>query len=276
MKDIEGCKMMKKAFVVLWVFLMVSVVSASVTINVNTLPEHKLNIFFREPDSQSNFESFYPETGDGDVTIASDTTKSKIDLKVILKKGNSVIINHVFEDLLTSEPININFIPGDVRLIKEEVVEELVDEVEEETEEIVEELADEVPGGNVVEENTETQEVEEVQDESKITGMAIGNISSKIFYWAGGIFGLVLFIGIILFFVLKKSGKSKKDEDFKVKKPVDVDDYNEKLDSAEKKIEEAKRELDELRERKKKLQDAREKFKRDQEELKRLEEEERY
>ena len=85
---------MKKR-VCLFVFLMlilIPVVFASIDINIKTLPEHKVEVFVRNVGKFVNLDSSYKNTGDGNVVINIELTKSQVDLLVTLKKNGTKIL----------------------------------------------------------------------------------------------------------------------------------------------------------------------------------------
>jgi len=265
--------------------LVVPLVFASIDINIKTLPKHRVSVIIRDVGKLTSLDSHHKDTGTGEFTINSDVDKSKIDLIVTLKKDGKNLLNEKFEEVSTSEVININLIPGEVKLTTG-ILEPEVNESEEETEEVVEENVSE-EGSEVVEEevveenveNTEIVEEEQKKESGKILGAIIGSgksmATSKITYY---IIGGILVVGVLFFVVAvarKKIGS--KDEKFKVVKLGEAQesnlDYDSKLENAEKKIKEAKEELDELKGKRDKLKDLRERYERDKEELKNLGEE---
>jgi len=261
--------MKKILLIVLILVLFMPVVLASVDINIKTLTNHKISVFIREPGSLASIESHsFKQTGtEGELVITSSVSKSKIDMLVNLHKDGVKILGETFEDVSTSEPININFIPDEIELTTGVVEGEII---EEEPEVIEEEVVEEA----IVEEETEVVE-EPKENKGLLTGAVVGKVkdistSKTTYYIIGGIF----IIGVFVIFIVRK--KIRKKSGFKITKLNNRDslsdkNYEQKLEDAEKKLDEAREELDFLKNRKSKLQEAREKFKKDQEELKRLE-----
>lgn len=83
--------------------------AANVNIKIKTLPDHKVLVSILEPDKvYSLIDSFIKfSDSNGDVSLAYDTSRTKIDVAVkITKDGNNVFYER-FEDYDTDKPISI-------------------------------------------------------------------------------------------------------------------------------------------------------------------------
>ena len=74
------------------VLVLIPVVFASVDIQIKTLPDHRMSIIIREAGGLASLDSFHIETGDGNVEISSDVSKSEVDIIITLKDGVTEIL----------------------------------------------------------------------------------------------------------------------------------------------------------------------------------------
>jgi len=294
--------------VLLVLFLVMPVVFADTTINVNTLPNSDVILKTLDPnprEGESNLLEYFRDTSDknGKVSFQSITKKLLIDIVVIVEKdGVRKKINgktiHKFEEKITGGVINL-----EVKEKPPEPEPEVNETEVNKTEKNETEETNETTGNMVdvnVEVTNETKETEEQkepetktnttqikEEKTGITGAVVSGtkavVTSKITYYViGGIF----ILGVLFFviFIARKKLKGKATYiDFKIKNNKDsVEDKKDELDDKieihdkkilkiERTIEEAKKELDEIKNRKSKLQEARERFERDKAELERLE-----
>ena len=247
---------MKKSVFVLFAIILMSIVPIviAVEISMDTLPDHRYSVIFRNSGKLVNVDSKYGDTGSGEITISSTSDFfGDIDLLVKISKQNDAgkiiqVLYKKFEGLSTNKIIYIDFKP-DI-LFEEMIVDSFV---EEEVEEVVEE------------------EVEEVAN-SAITVNAVSGIkdiftSRKSYY----IVGVILALFAIAFIIQIGRNKIGSKDSFRVVKFNNNDKDDERIEDAEKKLAEAKEELDDIRDRKKKLAEAKARFQKDKEELSRLE-----
>ncbi len=249
--------------------IVMPLVLGTANINIRTMPDSKISVFIRDVGSPTTIESFHKDTENGNISITSNVVQSKIDLLVILKKDGVKMINQNFEELSTLEPINIQFIPGDIKLgfeeKKEETnkTEEKINATESETKKVEQEI--------VEEENESSKGITGVVVEEEIKGEGkeedYNFFKSKIFYYI--LIGIGIFILLlIIFFVLRMIFGVKRG--YKVVK-FDTS-YKDEIEEAERRIEKARRELDDLKRKKDRIGNLKERLKRDEEELKKLEE----
>lgn len=112
---------MKKVLVLgIFVFLFVVPLILSLEINIKTLQEHRIVIIIREAGEPTTLESFHLGTGDGEINIISSVTVPRVDILVVLKKNETIVLNEKFEDIQNCGNITINLIPESVWLIKED------------------------------------------------------------------------------------------------------------------------------------------------------------
>jgi len=252
---------MKKSLIIMFVFLLVlTPVVFAFEINIKTLPNHRVSLFVRNAGQLTTLESFHKDTGTGELSISSSVSSSEVDLLVQLKQDGVRLINHKFEAVSTSEPIDLYLMLNDIKIgFDEPVVEEpLPEPVEEVVEEVVEALVEEV-----VEEATQ----ESVDEDGGENWEAIKNFfKSKTFYYILGGIGVVLLL-FVIFFVLKLVFKNRGAKELQ----FNASHFDEDIDEAERRIDIARRQLEELKSKKTKIKDAKERLKRDERELAKLE-----
>ncbi|MEK6914198.1 MAG: hypothetical protein AABW83_00960 [Nanoarchaeota archaeon] len=260
---------MKKGLFFMFVVLVLSLspIALAVQLNIQTLPNHRVSAFFREPGKLTNVDSQHVNTANGDISITSELFNfDEMDLVLSLKKDGEVVINRNFDSLLTNKIIYINFIPG---LDKDEM---LVDNFEKPVVEEVktsEEILDETT--NLEETQKEKIEEKKVEKSDSVvaTGKSVEEIkdssSLKIVYY---ILGAVVGIFVLIFAIQTGRRMWNSSDNYKVIKYSHSDER--KIADAERKLAEAKLELDEIKNRKKKLVEAKKRFEKDKDELKKL------
>lgn len=250
-------------FIFVILILVATPISLAVELNVQTLPNHRISVFFREPDKLTNVDSVHMDTGGGDIVVSSSLYNYEfMDLILTLKKDGETVLNKEFKGLSTNQAIYINFIPG---LDKDEM---LIDpskkEVKEETPIVPETTTEEQ--AEIVKDK---EEVQEKKTDSVVTGKSVEEnekiLNSKIVYY---ILGFVVGLLFIFFIIQTYRKKIKSSDNYKVVKYGRSDEK--KIADAERKLAEAKMELDEIKGRKKKLIEAKERFQKDRDELKKL------
>lgn len=251
-------------FIFVLFILVLSPVILAVELNIQTLPNHRISAFFREPDKLTNIDSVHIDTGDGDMVINSSLyNEDMMDLILTLKKDGETVLNREFKGISTNEVININFIPGlseDEMLINsnEEIKNDnLFNNVSTNKDEEVELVED------------KKEEVKEVKTDSSVTGKSVEEnekiLDSKLIYY---VLGLVVGLFFLFFIIQTYRRKMNSSDNYKIIKYGRSDEK--KIADAERKLAEAKLELDEIKSRKKKLVEAKEKFRKDRDELKKL------
>lgn len=268
---------MKKSVLYLAIVILITpLILADVDLKIKTLPDYKISVFIRNVGELSTLESFHQNTGDGNVVISSDIALEGVDLLVILKKDGIEMLNKKFSEVPTSKIININFIPGDVKIV--ESFEEKENETSNETNVSANvsgsDVSDEAEKerANESKEKTEEISVTEIKGPS-ITGKAIENVKNVIFskttYY---IIGVIVIVGVLVFLIYLK--RKKLSSGFKTIKYSEYNkrqDHDKRLDDAEKKLDSARKELDEIKSKEVRLNEARERFRKDQKELTKLE-----
>lgn len=241
-------------FVFVFFVLVISPFAFAVELNIQTLPNHRISAFFREPDKLTNIDSTHMDTGSGDVVINSSLFgEDQLDLVLTLKKDRESVLNKEFRGLSTNQPIYINFLPG---LSEDEMLMDLSKK----------EVKEENP---VVPETITNEEIKEKKIDSAVTGKSVEDnekvIDSKIIYY---VLGFIVGLSLIFFIIQTYRKKMKSSDNYKIVKYSRNDDK--KIADAERKLAEAKIELDEIKDRKKKLIEAKERFQKDRNELKKL------
>lgn len=251
-------------FVFVFFILVVSPFVLAIELNIQTLPNHRISAFFREPDKLTNIDSVHMDTGSGDVVINSSLFGGdQLDLVLTLKKDGESVLNREFRELSTNQPIYINFLPG---LSKDEMLMDLSKKEVKERNPVVPENATKEKA-EVIEDKKE--EIQEKKIDSAVTGKSVEDnekiIDSKIIYY---VLGFIVGLSLIFFIIQTYRKKMKSSDNYKIVKYSRNDDK--RIADAERKLAEAKMELDEIKGREKKLIEAKERFQKDRNELKKL------
>lgn len=299
----KSVKMIKKQLVVVifFILLIIPLVLAKETIiNIKTLAEHDVIIKILDSypnEGETNFIESFNETADenGDVSVTSYTSKSQIDIIVIVEKdGIRKTINgkivHEFEKKITGGIINLEVKEKPVVVEPEAVCGNSILEINEKCDDgnLIEgdgcdancsiEPEKEVVAEEESEVEVVAEEIEEQPETGKLTGLLIDNgkalvMSKTTYYFILGIFVL----GVLLFIIVKTKKILKKRAntylDFKVRpfREFKEEDYDKRILNVEKKIKEAEQELNEITGKRKQLKEAKERFEKDKRELERLE-----
>lgn len=258
------------------VILIIPIILADVDMKIKTLPDYKISVFIRNVGELSTLESFHQNTGDGNVVISSDIALEEVDLLVILKKDGIEMLNKKFSEVPTSKIININFIPGDAKIVEsfEEKKNETSNETNVSANVSSSEISNETEKEGIKESKEKTEEISVTEiKEPLITGKAIEDVKNVIFskttYY---IIGVIVIVGVLVFLIYLR--RKKLPIGFKTIKYSEYSkkqDHDKRLDDAEKKLDSARRELDEIKSREVRLRETRERFRKDQKELAKLE-----
>lgn len=252
-------------FVFVFFILVVAPISLAVELSVQTLPNHRISAFFREPEKLTNADSVHMDTGSGDITINSSLYNGdEMDLILTLKKDGQTILNKEFSGMSTDKIIYINFIPG---LSEEEMLINNFKKPEVQNDSSVNNTNS--TNNEVIEKNKIEESEKEKTNSVVVTGRSVeeneNSSSLKIIYY---ILGAVAGIFALIFLIQTGRRKLKGYDNYKIVKYSHGEDR--KFADAERKLAEAKMELDEIKNRKKKLVEAKKRFEKDKDELKNL------
>ncbi len=262
-------------------FLSFGIVSAVDTeITVQTLPEHSVDIYILQPDEEysliKDFHVSSNKSGVASATFSSDV--SEFEVKVLVRKGNTQIVNERFNDTFSAgESVSLELYP-EWYITQKEIEAQRLTASSNSTNNSAEILAD----TNATENNSAENETEEAnisESDGKtfsFGGFAIfgegGFLSKKVIYYSiGSIVSLVVLFLVILQ-VMKMIRKKKDMERYGYVR----EDSNAELRDAERKIKEAQEEIakvkgkNSLTEKEKRIMDVKKKLAEDQKELMRL------
>jgi len=255
---------MKKRFVVLAFCLMIFVsasilVSAEISeINIKTAPRLQVKLVTFNPDSiefleLKRFEGFSDMYGD--ISFEFESRVSKFDIWVYVYDFDKKVISKKFAD---------NFEPGELISLEVFPTGYEILEAPTETENEIEEIL-----VNDTEEIEDELLVDEEENESFITGLAVGNIINKnVIYSVIGIIilGVIIFVSIRLW--KRRSGK-KEIVIKKLSEMTQGNNVSNEIEEAERKIKEAQTEINKLKNQDK-ISAMEKKLQEDQETLKKL------
>jgi preprotein translocase subunit SecG len=281
MKKITGILV----FAALFLIVLPSVLALDTKINVKTLPGHRISIIVRAAGELPTLQSFHQDTGTGEFSVTTSSSKTSLDILTIVTKDGVKIVNEKFESITAGKPVYLLLKPGEVKLLdsfEEKKNETSAANQTQETKSSVNESASASENSTSQNQQTVLETQIKENNQSLMTGSVIGSgkaiIFSKITYYILG--GLFLASAIVFaIFVARKKIKAKRTNyaPFKVtplsEKNLKTKDiaYDKKISDVERKIEDAKRELDEIKNRKGRLEEARKRFEESKKELERLE-----
>jgi hypothetical protein len=272
--------MNQKAYLIILfvLFLTPVILATNQEINIKTLKDHSISVIALKSGSVferiEGFSYSGKKTGNGNITIKSSFTESKIDIRVILMRDGNSIINERFDEVKIGEPIIINLIPGSVSIInkKEEPVPPPAPPPAPEP----------TPPPAPLEISTQNNQ-EQINHTSFLTGFAItnGTISPNVkkimIYLVIAVVSLVI-IAIIVYgtFFFFKRRKRKKDE-FSISKYINIkvkeQPDNDEIKEAEKRLKIAQEEIEKINsllDKRKAIKDAERKLDEDRRALDRL------
>ncbi|MEN9626057.1 MAG: hypothetical protein RL557_385 [archaeon] len=278
----------RQIIIVLLCLFVIQTVLAETTINVKSLPDHRISIIIREAGKLTSLESFHKDTGTGELVIPVTTSVDSIDIIVTLKKDSQNIINRKYEGLETGKIYYLDFIPGEDKLqTQEEIDAEKAKEIapvetnptvenEETQKTTADEQTDTEEPATEKEVPTETHtETQKAKTDDKLTSFALLDKLPVDTSWIMKIgIGLLVIIGAIV--MIKVVPAFKKEETFTVrplselKREMGKTHADKRIEEIEKKIHDAQRELEALRNHDSRLKEVQDRVKKDQEELRRL------
>ncbi|MFQ5531499.1 MAG: hypothetical protein ACE5ES_02685, partial [Candidatus Nanoarchaeia archaeon] len=231
------------------------VLAIDTEIKIKTLANHEVQATVYDPSS-SGFRAFesFKATSDqyGDVEFVFSSNELKFNLIVYIKKdGEKIMAPEKFLDNSAGEHLDLRIAPSWFDFIETPLNGTDLDlnTTETDNEEVVD-LVGSDDESNVAEEINQGSLLNETATPG-ITGAAIfgdDGILSKTFLYSLGIIIVIIVIGIIVFFILKrkrlgKGFKSDKLEGIKKESEEKIDDYKEIIEDAERKIKEAQEEI---------------------------------
>ncbi len=247
--------------------------AADVTLTVSTYANHDVSANIVNPASEETVLSSVENSGEkGKAIFLFDTSASKIDISVIVRKNGKIIVFKKLENQTPSSSISIT-------ALKEETIPEPDPEP----------VVNTTPETNVTEEtpepdvNTTSETIEENSNNETQEALAppLGDYPylNIILYVVGGIIIVFIIAGIILFLIfrkkvqprgikVKKYSEMKKEMSEKEKAPSTEEDK--RLAELEDKINVLKEEIEGIRNKKSKIREAEDKLKKDMEELEKL------
>lgn len=258
-------------------FSLISLISASVTLEIQTLPDHE--IFITEIDAFSSSEDaikspLHTFTGkNGKIVLEYFPEKTSFKLGLLLKKDNKRIISYkILEDIFHDEEIiELEFFPKGITLedvlssIEEEVVEDLnltktnvsMSNISESN------VSQEIGIGNesVIENKTIEEENNGESSGILMSGYAVYQNNKLILNIISYLLGAVILVAPV-YMLLKKRRKNKKDS------IIPEGDDEKEFEKAEEDLKKAKERIDSLKG--KKISVARQKLIDDERELMRL------
>ncbi len=267
------------SLVVIALFGLVSLASATdVTLTVSTYANHDVSANVVNPATEETVHSSIENSGEkGKAIFSFETSASKIDISIIVRKNGKIVVFKKLENQTPSSSISVT-------ALKEEPEPETEPEPEvNETEEAEEEVAEVTTETEVstasesIEENLNNETQEEII--APFEGYPYLNI---ILYVVGGIILVFIIAGFVLFLIfrkrtkpksikVKKYSEMKKEANEKEKAPTTEEDK--RLAELEEKINGLKEEIEGIRNKKKRIKDAEEKLRKDMEELEKLKKE---
>lgn len=295
---------MNKIFFIFLLMLLTPMISAADTaITIQTLPEHDVDVSVLKPvEGYSLIESFHkPSDSNGTLSITFSTTESEFNVRVWLKKDNTIIVYKKFEENYpVGEPLTLEVYP-DWYLKQKEIEASMkkVDETQTTTGETTSQ-EEETTNGSVTEENTEEQEEKQENLTTKTEGKnssALNGITGFFTSIKSGIskkiiYSVIAFVSVIALFSVSflvirriRNSKPKEVKGIKVKKLSDkikekkqeqeksdadlIADYEQRIKEAEEQIEKIKNKTNDS-ERRKKIAEVKKKLIADEQELMKL------
>jgi hypothetical protein len=250
--------------------ILASIVSASTSLNIHTLPNHEVYITEVDAYSKDNVPAIQPFstfTGDeGEFTLDYTPEKSIFKLGLLLKKesGTRVISYTVLDDLMHDDKKEIiNFFPDNISVEETEI--DAPTEVQQETSYVVDENQTAVENETLVEnvtlEDTPAENTTGFFKGVLIQGHAVYEENKSVVNIISYALGIFILIVPLFFFFKKRIIK-------KVSAPMNYEYDENDFEKAEQDLKKARDKIDELRG--KKLEEAKKKLLEDERELMRL------
>lgn len=247
-------------------------------VKIKTIPTHRIALQVLASGEMYNvLESFpFKETGDGQVTYNIQTSTNKVDLKITVSYMGQTKVMERVKDIDNTKPINLVFLPGDIRVV-EDTPKPVVNTTTETNTSVVNESV--VKNVDNTQETTAISDIENNKTAGFLTGLNIVNVyeplkkiaSNKMFYYV--IIG-ILAIGILAF-IMKMVVIKKKPGEIRVTPLSSLtggssSDYTIKdsqLLEAERKIKLAQEELESIKQRRRKVSEAQQRYEQAKKEL---------
>lgn len=245
--------MKKIALVILGILILTSFASATITsVHIKTLPHHDVQVSAINPDAVG-FELYEKSIGRadqyGDYFWNFSSEKPSFKLLVYVKWRGETVVSEKSEDEFTAgKEAYFEVAPDGSELIA----------TPNGTAEEVEETAVVVNStGNESEENESLMEIKDSED-SSATGNAVfgegGIISMKVLYYILGGIGVLVIIGVVVFFAIKNRNKKMIPREIKITKLSELKAQqqsdaakNEELKRAEEELRDAQRKITSLK-----------------------------
>jgi len=294
---------LKKVFMVTFVFLLVLPIVASlpVELTIKTEAGATVDVRFQSQSTGKTFENgeFIAQAVDSNGELAIDYAATQIVLKlsVIVRKGSNIIVPLTFfQNVQTGKKISIDLTQSSPEPVYSDLESETTAESSDnestetndtavEDEETPEEPIETPPAEETPEETPPQENVPTDADEESESDLL--NQNTKIIIYA--VVGFILFILLlaIILFILKSTGKKGKGEDSKKPEPskeegskapetkgdkpkLSEEEEEKELIDAESKIKSAQDEIKKIKERRGKIKDAEKKLAEDKVELEKL------
>lgn len=271
---------------ILILLIVPSIFAASQEINIRSIKNHSISIIvLASGETYNRLEGFIKNTGNGNLTFTGSYSVNEIDIIATLFRKDGSRLTEKFTNLKVGEPVTINLIPGDVKLI---TASELAAIAAESTatlnistlpiNETLTPVQTNTPSQPIPAETTSNPETK--KSSSFFTGFAVQNISSSLkpamVYFIIAIIVIVLIL--VLLWIFLRIHKRKSNQNFKVVKYSEMmPSYESKessesseLSVAEEKIKSAQEELEKIKNRQKSIFEAERKVQEDRKELNRL------
>ncbi len=224
------------------------VLAIDTQVNVRTLADHKVSIFVMESNRPEIKNSFYLDSGAGEISAIYSGSEDIIDIRVKVTKDGQTVLNEKFDEFNAGVPVYLQLIPGDISKDYKKLDSEKATVVAENASQAVENASKNESASTIGSDNSN-----ESTKKDGVTGLAISEgkfkFSNATYFVVGGIV-IALVIVLLIFKVgIPKMG-GKRDMAFNYK-PINPTDLDREILSAEHKIKEAKAELSRYRNKEK-------------------------
>ncbi len=269
---------MKKGIILTGVVFIIAILAVSMasamTINVKTIPGHKVSLFVLNPDVVYELFKAYHVTADpfGKVSVVYPGVQTKVKINAKVMRDDQQILFEKLGEFPTNEDLYLQLKPNEISL-------------DYRTPEELEAAANPTPASDNAADSDATEgdaenvavTVEQTEEESAGGSVISGYVVSikekilenkTIIYYA---LGLIVLGALALFTASKlKNGLSmKRDEDVKIIKSLNKQEIK-KLSEAEKKIKEAQNEIDAIKNKDKRIQEAKKRYEEAKREIQKL------
>ena len=232
---------MVRKLLVCFLFILVVmpfVLAMDTSINIRTLPDHKVSVFVMNEGNPTILNSYHVNSGAGEVLVTHTGSEDVIDIRVKVTKDGANVLNELFEGHDAGFPAYFQLIPGD---ISEDY------KADDEAKAKANESAVQEEETQNVSTNKTLEVAEEPINNTGVTGLAVSDNAGieipKITYFIIGGIVLALVIVLVIFKMGGFSTLSKQGDNAYNYKPIKPADLDREIIAAERKIKEAKAEL---------------------------------